>query len=75
MNDTLEKRGLAPLFPVVVSANDVEHGKPAPDTFLLAAEKMGVAAESCLVFEDAQLGMEAAEAADMQWVRIPRNFS
>ena len=75
VNDTLEKRGLAPLFPVVVSANDVEHGKPAPDTFLLAAEKMGVAAESCLVFEDAQLGIEAAEAADMQWVRIPRNFS
>jgi len=75
VTNTLEKRGLAPLFPVVVTANDVEHGKPAPDTFLLAAEKMGVAAEDCLVFEDAELGIEAAEAAGMKWVRIPRNSS
>jgi len=75
VTDTLEKRGLAPLFPVVVSANDVEHGKPAPDTFLLAAEKMGVAAEDCLVFEDAELGLEAAEAAGMKWVRVPRQSS
>ena len=72
---TLEKRGLAPLFPVVVSADDVEHGKPAPDTFLLAAKRMGVTASDCLVFEDAELGIEAAEAAEMQWVKIPRIFS
>lgn len=74
VTDTLEKRGLAPLFPVVVSADDVVHGKPAPDTFLLAAEKMGVAPQGCLVFEDAEFGIEAAEAAEMKWVRIPRNF-
>ncbi len=73
--DTLEKRGLAPLFPVVVSADDVEHGKPAPDTFLLAAEKMGVAPKECLVFEDAELGIEAAKAAEMKWVRIPRSLT
>lgn len=75
VTDTLEKRGLASLFPVVVTADDVEHGKPAPDTFLLAAEKMGVAADGCLVFEDAELGIEAAEAAGMKWVRIARNSS
>lgn len=72
VTDTLETRGLSALFPVVVTADDVERGKPAPDTFLLAAEKMGVAAEGCLVFEDAELGIEAAKAAGMQWVRIPR---
>ena len=75
VTDTLDKRGLASLFPVVVTADDVEHGKPAPDTFLLASEKMGVAADGCLVFEDAELGIEAAEAAGMKWVRIPRNLS
>jgi len=62
--------GLAELFPVVVSADDVLHGKPAPDMFLLAAHKMGVAPSQCLVFEDAEPGMRAAEAAGMQWVRV-----
>lgn len=73
--DTLESRGLSPLFPVVVASDDVRNGKPAPDTFLLAAEKMDVPAERCLVFEDAELGIEAAEAAGMRWVRIPRGSS
>ncbi len=68
---SLELSGLAPLFQVVITADDVEHGKPAPDMFLLAAEKMGVDAGRCLVFEDAGPGMRAAEAAGMQWVRVP----
>jgi beta-phosphoglucomutase family hydrolase len=68
---SLELTGLAPLFPVVVTADDVVHGKPAPDMFLLAARQMGVAAEQCLVFEDAEPGMRAAEAAGMQYVRVP----
>jgi beta-phosphoglucomutase family hydrolase len=67
---TLNLQGLASLFPVVVTANDVENGKPAPDTFLLAAQKMGVPAVQCLVFEDADLGIQAAEAAGMRWVRV-----
>jgi beta-phosphoglucomutase family hydrolase len=67
---TLDIRELAALFPVVVTANDVEHGKPAPDTFLLAAQKMGVPATQCLVFEDAILGIQAAEAAGMRWVKV-----
>ena len=49
----------------------VAHGKPAPDMFLLAARRMGVAPEKCLVFEDAEPGMRAAEAAGMQWVKVP----
>ena len=50
---------------------DVDRGKPAPDMFLLAAEKMGVPAEKCLVFEDGQAGIEAANAAGMQSVFVP----
>lgn len=68
---SLELAGLAPLFKVVISADDVAHGKPAPDMFLLAASRMGVPAAACLVFEDAEPGMRAAEAAGMKWVRVP----
>lgn len=67
---SLEITGLAALFPVVVTADDVEHGKPAPDMFLLAAERMGVPPALCLVFEDAEPGMRAAEAAGMRWVKV-----
>jgi HAD superfamily hydrolase (TIGR01509 family) len=72
----LELTGLAPLFNrdnyhLVITPEDVEHGKPAPDMFLLAAKRMGVPAEKCLVFEDAEPGMRAAEAAGMKWVRVP----
>jgi beta-phosphoglucomutase-like phosphatase (HAD superfamily) len=68
---TLSRTGLAPLFPVVVTADDVVHGKPAPDMFLLAARKMGVAPPECLVFEDGQPGIAAAAAAGMQCVFVP----
>jgi beta-phosphoglucomutase family hydrolase len=68
---SLELSGLAPLFRVVVTADDVVHGKPSPDMFLLAAERMGVEPAGCLVFEDAEPGMRAAEAAGMRWVRVP----
>jgi beta-phosphoglucomutase family hydrolase len=68
---SLELAGLAPLFKVVVTADDVVHGKPSPDMFLLAARQMKVPPEKCLVFEDAEPGMRAADAAGMQWVRVP----
>ena len=48
---------------VVVTAEDVNHGKPAPDCFLLAAKRLGVDAADCLVFEDAPAGISAAKAA------------
>ena len=69
----LELTGLASLFDynVVITPEDVEHGKPAPDMFLLAAKRMAVPPEKCLVFEDAEPGMRAAEAAGMKWVRVP----
>lgn len=68
---SLQLAGLAGLFPVVITPEDVVHGKPAPDMFLLAAERMKVAPSQCLVFEDAEPGMRAAEAAGMKWVRVP----
>jgi len=52
-----------PAPPVMITAEDVEHGKPAPDCFLLAAARLGVPAGECLVFEDAAPGITAAEAA------------
>jgi beta-phosphoglucomutase family hydrolase len=68
---SLDIAGLAPLFKVVITPEDVAHGKPAPDMFLLAAKRMGVPPTECLVFEDAEPGMRAAEAAGMKWVRVP----
>jgi len=68
---TLQLMKIDHLFPVVVTPEDVQHGKPAPDMFLLAAEKMGVAPELCLVFEDAEPGFQAAAAAGMKCVRVP----
>jgi len=68
---SLEITGLAHLFRAVVTADDVKHGKPSPDMFLLAARLLGVAPETCLVFEDAAPGIEGALAAGMQVVRVP----
>ncbi len=47
----------------MVSGEDVAHGKPAPDCFLLAARQLGQQPQDCLVFEDAPAGIRAAEAA------------
>ncbi|MBP32003.1 HAD-IA family hydrolase [Methylobacterium sp.] len=52
-----------PVPDLLVAAEDVAQGKPAPDCFLLGAERLGAAASECLVFEDAPAGIRAAEAA------------
>ena len=69
---TLEVLGLVGMFDAVVGAEDYAHGKPAPDPFLVAAERLGVPPGKCLVFEDAQTGIEAAKAAGMQYVFVPQ---
>ncbi len=68
---SLASAGLGGLFPVVVTFEDVPNGKPAPDMFLLAAQRLGVPPERCLVFEDGQLGIDGAIAAGMNVVRVP----
>lgn len=68
---TLDALGLTGYFDALVGAEDVQHGKPAPDPFLEAAKRLGVPPETCLVFEDSPTGIEAAKAAGMQYVLIP----
>jgi HAD superfamily hydrolase (TIGR01509 family) len=67
---SLNVLGIRHLFDVLVCAGDYERGKPDPQPFLMAAEKLGVAAKDCLVFEDAEIGIRAAKAAGMAAVRI-----
>jgi HAD superfamily hydrolase (TIGR01509 family) len=64
---------LIDVFKIIITPADVApgRGKPAPDMFLLAAERMGVPPEKCLVFEDAEPGIRAATAAGMKIVRVP----
>ncbi len=58
-------------FETMVCAGEYEKGKPDPEAFLQAAAKLNVPPASCLVFEDADLGIQAAIAAGMPWVKIP----
>jgi beta-phosphoglucomutase family hydrolase len=58
-------------FHALVCAGDYKKGKPDPEAFLLAAEKLGVKPADCLVFEDTDMGIQAATAAGMASVRIP----
>ncbi|MGC9199790.1 MAG: HAD family hydrolase [Acidobacteriaceae bacterium] len=67
---SLETLKILHLFDALVCAGDYARSKPAPDPFLLAAERLGVAPRDCLVFEDAEIGIEAAKAAGMATVRI-----
>jgi beta-phosphoglucomutase len=66
----LERLGILPLFHAVVDGNDVKAAKPAPDLFLLAAKRLGVAAERCVVVEDAEAGVAAARTAGMRCIGI-----
>ena len=66
----LESVGILDWFGAVVTADDVENHKPAPDTFLKAAALIGVPAEECRAYEDTDLGMEAIRAAGMEAVDV-----
>ena len=68
---TLTALGLLDRFDTIVGSDDYALSKPAPDGFLLAAERLGVAPADCLVFEDTDLGIQAATAAGMASVKVP----
>jgi beta-phosphoglucomutase family hydrolase len=70
INQSLAAVGLDGMFDAIVGADDVEHGKPAPDIFLKAAERLNLKPEECLVYEDGNLGIEAAIAAGMQVIDV-----
>lgn len=69
----LEKMGVADVFDVVVNPSEVENGKPAPDIFLAAAEKLGFKPSECIGFEDAVAGIKAINDAEMFAVGIGEN--
>ena len=69
----LEKAGIGGLFEVKISGNDITKGKPDPQVFLMAAQRLKISADDCVVFEDATLGVEAAKRAEMKCIGIDRD--
>ena len=67
----LNRHNLTSLFDVIVTGDEIERGKPQPDIYLRAAEKLSLAADECLVIEDALSGIAAAKAAKMRVAAIP----
>jgi len=67
----LDRHQLTRFFGVIVTGEEVEHGKPAPDIYLCAAQKLGIPTDACLVVEDALPGVAAAKAAKMFVAAIP----
>ncbi len=67
----LEILGVSDWFEYIVGGDQVQNSKPAPDTFLLAAKKMGVAPENCFVFEDSDNGVCAAVRGGIKCIGIP----
>jgi beta-phosphoglucomutase len=66
----IELLGIAPLFDTLIDGTMIVHTKPDPEIFLLAAHKLGISPAECLVFEDAEAGVEAALAAGMKCVGV-----
>lgn len=67
----LAAAGLLPFFEVVVTSSDVQHPKPAPDIYLLAAQRLGKAPSRCLALEDSPAGIRAAVGAGMTAIQVP----
>jgi len=67
----LRSSGLAPLFPVAVSSQEVPRGKPSPDVYLEAARRLGVDPARCAAVEDSHNGIRSAKAAGMRVVAVP----
>lgn len=71
----LAKAGIADFFDQIVSQKDVEHQKPAPDIFLLAAQKLGLSPQDCIVFEDGINGVKAAKAGGIYCVALDTSIA
>jgi HAD superfamily hydrolase (TIGR01509 family) len=67
---TIDLIGLRSWFEVVLSVEDVPRHKPEPDLFLEAARRLGVLPNDCTVYEDSDVGLEAARRANMNWVDV-----
>jgi haloacid dehalogenase superfamily, subfamily IA, variant 3 with third motif having DD or ED len=62
--------GLGNYFPIIITAEDVSKGKPDPQVFLLAAQKLHLSPDRCVVFEDAFVGIQAAKAGGMKIIAV-----
>ena len=71
VDQVLTITGLTGRFRVIATSDEVRHPKPAPDVYLLAAERLGVAPQHCAAFEDSPRGLAAAHAAGMFTVAVP----
>ena len=71
MTASLRTLQLLEKFETLVCAGDYKRGKPDPEAFLIAAARLGVKPQACLVFEDTDMGIKAASAAGMASVRVP----
>jgi HAD superfamily hydrolase (TIGR01509 family) len=71
IDTVLDVAGIADCFAATVSSEEVERGKPAPDVYLEAARRLGVAATSCAAIEDSHGGIRSAKAAGMRVIAIP----
>ena len=69
--DYLDRSGLKDMFTEIVSGAGLKNGKPAPDIFLITADRLGVSPEECIVVEDSFNGVRAGKAAGMRTVMIP----
>lgn len=68
---TLEKANLLHRFSIIVSGDQIVNGKPAPDIFLRAAERLNTAPDRCMAFEDSEAGVIAAASAGMVTIMVP----
>jgi HAD superfamily hydrolase (TIGR01509 family) len=67
----LDRHELTPFFETIITGEEVEHGKPHPDIYMRAGEKLGISADACLVIEDSLAGIAAAKAAKIRVAAIP----
>src|SRR5437773_11766379 len=70
VEQVLDHLGIRQLFQAIVTSEDVARQKPAPDIFLEAARRLGVAPQFCRAYEDTDLGMQAIRAAGMEAVDV-----
>src|SRR6201987_5297752 len=71
LEEVRDLAGLAPCFQATVSSEEVARGKPAPDVYLEAARRLGVAPEACAAVEDSHAGIRSAKSAGMRVIAIP----
>jgi len=71
VNNVLSITGLTARFRAIATADEVPHPKPAPDVYLLAAQRLGIPPDQCAAFEDSPRGLAAAHAAGMFTVAVP----